>query len=161
MKRFAILAGLALTCLSAAQTGKIRSITLERRPCYGTCPVYTLTLNADGTALYNGVRYAARTGKYKGTFWANDLTRLAPLLDRMGFWKLQSEYRTMATDQSTQVLTVVTDKGTKKVLEYGHQGPAELWALHTIVDGIGANAREWTKVAPPAKGRSSTSRAGR
>ena len=34
----------------------VRTAALERTPCYGTCPVYKVTLQSDGNVRYEGVR---------------------------------------------------------------------------------------------------------
>ena len=37
-------------------------ITLERRPCFGACPVYTVTLERSGKVRFEGHRFVADTG---------------------------------------------------------------------------------------------------
>ena len=41
-------------------------ITLERRPCFGTCPVYTVTLERSGAVRFEGRRFVADTGVVTG-----------------------------------------------------------------------------------------------
>ena len=36
-------------------------ITLERGPCFGTCPVYSVTLDGSGAVLFEGRRFVADT----------------------------------------------------------------------------------------------------
>lgn len=38
------------------------SISYATGPCYGTCPVYTVTVRPDGTGTFEGVRFTAVTG---------------------------------------------------------------------------------------------------
>ena len=142
-KPLLLVAGLLLAGSALAAPGKIRRIVLERTPCFGTCPSYTLTLNADGTAEYAGGVHAPRQGVYRGTF-GGGLDRLASTLDRLGFWKLRPQYTVEVTDQPSQIVTIVTDGGKKTVREYGRTGPAELFALQSMIDGLAANVR-WTK----------------
>lgn len=40
--------------------------TLQRMPCYGACPVYTMTVYRDGLVEYDGVRYVKTKGKATG-----------------------------------------------------------------------------------------------
>jgi len=42
-------------------------ISLERRPCFGTCPVYTVTLEGSGVVRFEGVRFVKDTGTSVGT----------------------------------------------------------------------------------------------
>ena len=38
------------------------SISYETGPCFGTCPVYTVTIRPDGTGTFEGKRFTAVTG---------------------------------------------------------------------------------------------------
>ncbi|KAB3530299.1 hypothetical protein F8154_13995 [Alkaliphilus pronyensis] len=40
-------------------------IRLERTMCYGTCPVYNVTVNKDGKVKYEGEMYVYRIGKHQ------------------------------------------------------------------------------------------------
>jgi hypothetical protein len=40
-------------------------ITLMRADCYGGCPTYTLSINAEGKVLYNGAQMLSRRAKPK------------------------------------------------------------------------------------------------
>ena len=58
------------------------SITMERGPCMGTCPVYRFKVTADGTGLFEGQRFTAVQGKHSFSVtpeaWAAFQTALAP-----------------------------------------------------------------------------------
>lgn len=41
------------------------SITYETGPCFGACPVYSVTLRPDGSGVFNGIRNTAVTGERK------------------------------------------------------------------------------------------------
>ena len=40
-------------------------ITLERTECFGTCPVYRLTVHGDGRVVYEGIRFVEVEGTVK------------------------------------------------------------------------------------------------
>ena len=40
-------------------------ISLERTPCYGTCPIYKMEIFSDGSAFYHGERFVDRIGDYE------------------------------------------------------------------------------------------------
>src|SRR3712207_4276863 len=44
----------------------ITEIGLERTPCHGTCPVYTVVIKSDGTLRYKGEAFVKRTGEHTG-----------------------------------------------------------------------------------------------
>ena len=58
--------GLALAgCVTptAAPAGQTESISYETGPCFGACPVYRVTVNRDGTGVFEGRRFTAVTGE--------------------------------------------------------------------------------------------------
>jgi hypothetical protein len=66
MKRM-FLAVLPVLVLSGAVQVQARppveSITFETGACFGTCPVYQVTVRADGTGIFTGQRYTAVQGE--------------------------------------------------------------------------------------------------
>ena len=54
-----------LTSLSDADL-KTVTIQLERSGCYGTCPVYTVTIHGDGRLEYNGKGHVKEIGAREG-----------------------------------------------------------------------------------------------
>src|ERR1041385_1402009 len=42
------------------------SITLSRTACFGTCPIYTVTINSDGAVTFNGLRFVKNVGLAQG-----------------------------------------------------------------------------------------------
>jgi hypothetical protein len=68
--------------------GKVRSITYETGPCFGTCPVYTVTVNSDGIGLFVGTRHTTVTGNRSFTVtpaqYAQYVNHLAPVRPASG-----------------------------------------------------------------------------
>jgi hypothetical protein len=46
-----------------AAAAQAQSITYETGPCFGFCPIYRVTVRADGTGLYEGIRHVAVRGQ--------------------------------------------------------------------------------------------------
>lgn len=67
---------------------KVRSITYETGPCFGACPVYTVTVRADGTGLFVGRRFTTVTGNRTFTVtpaqYAQFVHHLAPIRPASG-----------------------------------------------------------------------------
>jgi len=51
-------------------------MTLERGPCYGRCPVYAVSLFADGTVLFEGRQHVQQMGVHKGRVSASEVDAL-------------------------------------------------------------------------------------
>ena len=54
-------------------------ITLERTACFGTCPVYTLTMNGDGTVIYEGKDFVKTKGRVEATISQDQIEQLISL----------------------------------------------------------------------------------
>ena len=80
---------LALALAAAAPpAASPRGISYETGPCFGACPVYRVTVNADGTGLFEGRRFTAVTGARRFRLTAAQYrafaARLAPLRPARG-----------------------------------------------------------------------------
>ncbi len=56
------------------------SIRLSRTPCFGRCPVYSVTVHADGRVEYRGERWVASTGARSGAADPRELAALSAFL---------------------------------------------------------------------------------
>jgi len=126
---------------------EIVSIALRRGPCFGTCPVYEVTLAADGTATWNGERFVDRTGRHEGQVDLNDYGRLSRFVARAGFFDWAPEFLANVSDLPDYFLTVVTADETKTVRQNGTDRPADFWVIAALVDHL-AEAVSWSPVPP-------------
>lgn len=124
----------------------LKEVTFERQPCFGGCPVYKVTISADGKVDYTGTRYVERMGRYTATIWPDNVSKLFSTLQRLKFFEFKTRYELPITDQATQILTVETNDRKRTVSEYGRSGPAELWEAQTLVEGLLYSAKDWKKV---------------
>jgi hypothetical protein len=131
------------------ESGGITEIRLRRTPCYGTCPVYSVTIHGDGRFEYHGERYVGRLGSHTGRVHPWALKRLAQFLREVGFMDFEDAYASPATDGATVYTTVVLDGARKEVRHYANAGPAALWAVEELVDLLLCKA-EWDEEADPA-----------
>jgi uncharacterized protein DUF6438 len=125
---------------------RITSITLRRGPCFGTCPMYEVTLAADGTASWDGERFVERLGHHQGQVDINDFERLARFVDRAGFFGWNPEYLADVTDLPDYILTVTAGDQTKTVRQNGVDEPADFWVIAAVVDGL-AEGVDWTQAS--------------
>jgi Domain of unknown function (DUF6438) len=128
---------------SAEKSIPIVAISIARKGCFGTCPVYLTTLRADGVATYVGIRSAPRTGNHAGKVFFGDFARLALFVEQSGFSQLAGRYTAPWTDDETVVVSVTWRDGTtKEVSNYGRFGPPNLWILEHAIDAV-ANEIKW------------------
>jgi hypothetical protein len=59
----ASLALAACASVAAEPAGRVASIAYETGPCFGACPVYTVTVDRDGRGRFEGRRFTTVTGE--------------------------------------------------------------------------------------------------
>lgn len=128
-------------------SGDITSITLHRGACFGTCPVYDVTLNSDGTAVYTGGPFAPRQGEHTGEVGQWEFDNLAAFVIRAGFFGWKDEYRLEnVTDLPTYEITVTKAITSKTVIQYGMNEPPDFWVIAEVIDGMSADIT-WAALA--------------
>src|SRR6266545_3806614 len=99
MKRISIVAILSLIVCSASIAKPILVapkatddlITLERTACFGTCPIYTVSIASDGTVSFQGRQYTkakAATGKIS----RKAFRRLVREFEKINYFSLPDEF---------------------------------------------------------------------
>jgi hypothetical protein len=131
-------------------------IYLERGPCFGACPVYTITIDNDGKVVYQGKEFVETIGEAKSTISEADLARLLNAFEGAKFSEFEAAYNastenlcvTFATDMPSVVIALKKDGTTKTVNHYlGCQGfprEQELIALEDLMDEV-VNTEQWIK----------------
>jgi uncharacterized protein DUF6438 len=125
-------------------------ITLERGPCFGTCPVYSVTLDGSGAVLFEGRRFVADTGISTGRVPPARIDSLVAELTAGGYFAFADRYRAgepgcerYATDLPS-VITEVRVGGRSKRVEHDHgcmEAPEALTALEGRIDSVAGVAR--------------------
>ncbi|HEY9164675.1 MAG TPA: TonB family protein [Candidatus Kryptonia bacterium] len=121
---------------------EIDKIIVDRSACLGTCPSYTVTLDKDGTVLYDGRYYAKRAGKWKAQMDKSQFVGITSLLFAIRFFEMKETYATGATDLPWITITVKTPNETKKVSTDYY---APLGEISVLVDYATENLK-WEKV---------------
>src|SRR2546427_11388530 len=67
-------------------------ITLERTVCYGPCPIYKLTIIADGTVTFEGRQNGKVKGLVKSRINRDDLRNLMAVVEAASYFSLNNSY---------------------------------------------------------------------
>ncbi len=121
------------------------SISLERQPCLGKCPAYTVTISGGGAVTFEGKSHVAETGTQTATIPAEKVTRLRQMLTDANFDQMSDCYcERKVTDLPTAIITVTVDGKTKTVKHYmgDPSAPPALEALEDSIDAI-AGTQRW------------------
>lgn len=129
----------------SADTATVERITLERQPCFGFCPTYTLSISGDGTVEYDGMDNVAVTGPQTASIDPAAVQSLADAITAAGYFDWEDSYMNQDVTDLPYVITSVTlSDGTTKRIEhyYGDfSAPEELTALETQIDETAGSAQ--------------------
>ena len=126
-------------------------ITLERTPCFGFCPTYTLAIFADGTVRYNGLNHVDVMGEQTGQISPEQVQALIDAFQAINYFDLQDEYTDLYVSDMPYTITSLTLNGqTKQINRYGGDGsaPMALLELENLIDTT-VNSEQWTGSPPP------------
>lgn len=100
-----IIALAATAALAGCKTTakKVESITYQTGACFGTCPVYTVTVHSNGTGLFVGQHHTTVTGNQAFTVtpaqYAQFVNHLAPIRPASGI--VRYDHAPLCTAKST------------------------------------------------------------
>lgn len=107
---------------------------LQRKPCFGSCPVYTVQIRGDGQ-----VHWQQRSLGADGTSSTVSPAEARELLEKLrtsGFWSLCGSYSVGATDGDTVITTVHIAGQEKRVSNYFRSAPQLLQDLENEIDAL-------------------------
>jgi hypothetical protein len=124
-------------------------ITLERTACFGTCPVYQLTIYGDGRVVYEGKAFVTVTGKRTTQISPEQLQQLLTAFETANFFSLNDQYVVEATDLPGAWTSISSNGQSKRVWRYGssdtptlNNAPRSLTELESQIDKI-VNSQQW------------------
>jgi uncharacterized protein DUF6438 len=137
---------------AAADIGAAPAVTLERTSCFGTCPVYRVSISRSGLVRFEGKKHVARAGADTSRVSKGSVDSLLAELEGAGYFDFDDRYVAgaracglYATDLPT-VVTEVTDSTRSRRIEHDRgcsAAPPELSRLENRIDEVAGTAR-WT-----------------
>ena len=131
------------SALAPAQAAPV--ITLERTACFGTCPVYKVAIQEDGTVRYEGWQHVRVSG---GHTWKIDpaaVQALAREMEKAGFFEMKDEYVALVTDMPTTYVTLTSGSRSKRIKDY-FAGPPALREIQARIDEV-SGAKGYVRVS--------------
>jgi hypothetical protein len=98
-------------------------IKLQRTMCYGTCPVYSVTVDNEGNVNYHGEMFVYKSGEQHWKISKKKVEQLNNLIEDFGFKSFTYEPgEEFITDQPSCITTVKYSDGQTKEIDhyYGH-----------------------------------------
>lgn len=129
------------------------AVTLERTPCFGTCPVYRVTIMRSGEVRFHGKQHVAHTGLATVTIPTPRVDSLLLELEAGGYFGFADAYvmdspacGMYATDSPTVITSVRVRDGETKTIRHDRgcsAAPRELSRLEQRIDDVAGTAK-WT-----------------
>lgn len=91
-------------------------ITLTKGACFGTCPVYTLSIMKGGKMIFEGQKNTSKLGIYSQQISLEQMNELISLFEKYKFMELQDFYESRVADLPATAITYTKDGVTKKVV---------------------------------------------
>lgn len=150
---------LLFSCSTQKGQSKYSTIEYEAGACFGFCPIYKMTIQADRTAVLEAEHFnfskgtskdefsKPREGTFTTTIKEEDYNKLVALLDGLDVKSLQDKYGSRnVTDLPTSFLRIKFADGTSKNTEdYGKRGSEKLIKVYQFFEELKQN-QQWTKV---------------
>ena len=130
-------------------------VTLKRTLCYGSCPVYELTIFSDGRVEYVGKQFVKKVGKATGQITRKQLEELVMEFTDIDYFHLPTSIQRgskhcpqAATDHPSAITSLNWQGRSHRVNHYhGCRGSNVLEVLSKLEDKIdeAVNVTQWTK----------------
>lgn len=131
----------------------IEKIEYETTPCYGSCPIFELTINNDQTALLNAIEYNSLEpnlweykiskelkGVFKTTITNEKYREIIDLLNYLDFPTLEDDYFLSVTDNPGSKLKITYNQGKIKIIDdYGQKGTRGLIKIYELFEKLKTN----------------------
>ena len=128
------------------------TISLERTPCFGGCPVYTISVSASGQVTYQGSAHVRELGTATGQIPEQRVDSLLVELERAGYFGFASRYTLSepacgryVTDLPSAISSATFGGRTKRI-EHDHgcgSAPEALAVLEKRIDEV-LGSGQWT-----------------
>jgi hypothetical protein len=127
-------------------------IVMETGACFGTCPMYSLTIHANGAVNYEGLKFVKIEGNRSSRISSDQIQELVSAIENANFFALEDQYVTNATDLPSITLSITMDGREKSIWHYGllncdgelDGAPKELCELENKIDEV-TNSAQWVE----------------
>lgn len=121
------------------------TIIYQATPCFGRCPIYTLTISGEtNTATFVGTQNTEKIGTYTKSISNAELNELVKAFEAAQFFSLENEYLGNITDFPIKYFTYTYNGKTKKIKERSG-APKALTDLGKMLATYATTEEGWKK----------------
>ena len=110
-------------------------LKMQRTPCYGKCPNYTVEISNNGKVNYFGKMFVDFEGQHYGNISITDVELIKTKIKEVNFFELKDKYDSPATDVPSTIFEATINNQFKKITNR-HNGPPELKDLEKLIEEI-------------------------
>ncbi|MCB0651708.1 MAG: hypothetical protein KDC85_10570 [Saprospiraceae bacterium] len=130
------------------ELGKV--IEMSKGPCFGTCPVFTLTVYDNGVVAYKGERFTDKLGLYIKVLKKGEFQNIVKAFSDANLWQFQDFYKSQVPDLQTVTL-VYHEEGDIKTIVGKDGRPSTVLELENLLDNL-VTADGWELKEKPTYG---------
>ena len=144
---FSILLFISFSCktpreIPADLSTLTKEIIMEKNPCFGTCPYYTLTIYENGIASFEGKRDVEKLGMHTKILSSKEYEGVQRAFKASNFFELDDDYPSGLSDLPKTVITYHKE-GKSKTVTGDIERPDIVLGLDKILSQI-AESGGWT-----------------
>ncbi|WP_440069525.1 DUF6438 domain-containing protein [Tenacibaculum discolor] len=109
-------------------------LRIIKTPCFGDCPVYSVSIDKEGNVLYKGIEYVLVKGTQKFTLSEKQLQELNNKLNKKDFASFKDVYSNPKIPDLSS--TYIVHDGKQILIRLWKDIPDELIDVHEYIDGI-------------------------
>ena len=117
----------------AKEVKKALIISLERTPCYGTCPIYKMEIFSDGSAFYHGEQFVDNKGNFEFSVSKETINYILKRAEEIDFFEMKDKYTANITDLPKTITFIRSGKDKKKIIDY-YDAPKVLKEFESLID---------------------------
>lgn len=134
---------------SVQNRGPITYILMSRTGCYGTCPIYSTGIHADGRVRYHGLKFTEKEGVFQKDLPQEKIRELFSRFEEYGVDSCQKEYPAYIQDLPGLHFNLVYDSRDTQRIRNAEFGPPFLKELARRVDDLAKPDFSWKKEIEP------------
>ena len=108
-------------------------VSISKGACYGSCPIYSMTVFEDGSCKFHGKRFCKKLGPFIGSISAQELATLNQKISVLKLSEYPDKIESLISDFPSTEITVFSDSNVKSVWWRDNE-PKELSELSTFLD---------------------------
>ncbi len=124
------------------------TIVYSKGPCFGQCPIFTLTVYNTGLAKFNGRKFTKMDGKYERQLKNSEYVELVKAFRKNRFWRFDDTYSMELVDAATTTMSF-SDEGKSKTVKGKSGFPVKFKELSTMLDSLIKNKDSWVQTDKP------------